>query len=277
MKPLNARYPTRRAWEKALVLSCGLLIMAAGQADEATPGPSLLGDKTQFNLGLGAAVVPRYMGSDEYRGQLVPLLNIQRGIFFLDSVHGLGVQWQSPSGFSASAGLAYDFGRSEKNSTGRPGSTELRGMGTVGGATVADINLAQQLLPWLSVTGEAELRMAGERRGNRYRLGLEAIAVHSDSDALTVDLDAHAGDGRYNQTYFGVDAQQSQRTAFSRFTADSGVYAYSATLNWQHTFDAHWSSVASLGLTHYTDQVRGSPVLQTDAQSTALLALNYSF
>lgn len=277
MNRLTARYPLWRSLEQAAVLSGTLLVMAAAHAEGPASRPSILGDTTIFTLGLGAAVIPRYMGADQYRGQLMPMLNIQRGIFFLDSVHGLGLQWQSTSGFSASAALSYDFGRSEKNSSGRPGAKTLNGMGTLGGATVGDLTLAQQLLPWLSVSGEAELRMAGEHRGNRYRLGLEGIAFHSDANAVTVDLDTHAGDRRYNQAYFGVDAVQSQRSNFRRFTADGGIYAYSATLNWQHTFDAHWSSVASLVLTHYTDQTRGSPLIETDAEVIGLLAVNYSF
>lgn len=277
MKAFKALFPLCRPLQNAALLYGALFAMSTAHADETVRNSTVFGDATQLTLGLGAGVVPRYMGAAQYRAQVLPMLNIQRGMFFFDAVHGLGLQWQSPSGFSASAALTYDFGRSEKNSTGRPGSTELRGMGTVGGATLADLNVAQQLLPWLSVNAEAELRMAGERRGNRYRLGVEGIVFHTDYDAVTVDLDAHAGDQRYNQTYFGVDAVQSQRSTLKRFSADGGVYAYSAALNWQHTFDAHWSSVASLELTHYTDQARGSPLVQSDADVTGLLALNYSF
>jgi outer membrane protein len=262
------------------VLITSAAMTLAGQAfaqDSTAASQSVLGDRFNVNFGLGMAVLPRYMGADEYRSQVVPMLTVQRGIFFADTTRGLGLQWQSDSGFGASAALNYDFGRTEKNSTNRPGSNELRGMGTVKGATVGDFVVSQQLMPWLSVSAEAELRVAGEQRGNRYRLGFEGIAYHSQTDTVTLDIDAHAGDGRYNQTYFGVSPIQSQRTGFSRFTADSGIYAYSAALAWQHTFDAHWSTVASVGVTHYTDQTRGSPLVETDAEGSGLIALNYAF
>jgi outer membrane protein len=262
------------------VLITSAAMTLAGQAcaqDSTAEGQSMLGDRFNVNFGLGMAVLPRYMGADEYRSQVVPMLTVQRGIFFADTTRGLGLQWQSDSGFGASAALNYDFGRTEKNSTNRPGSNELRGMGTVKGATVGDFMVSQQLMPWLSVSAEAELRVAGEKRGNRYRLGFEGIAYHSQTDTVTLDIDAHAGDGRYNQTYFGVSPIQSQRTGFSSFSADSGIYAYSAALAWQHTFDAHWSTVASVGVTHYTDQTRGSPLVETDAEGSGLIALNYAF
>ncbi|MFA0918125.1 MipA/OmpV family protein [Pseudomonas tremae] len=254
-----------------------LIGQAYAQEGDSAGSQSILGDKFNVNLGLGMAVLPRYMGADEYRSQVLPMLTVQRGIFFADTMRGLGVQFQSASGFGASAALNYDFGRTEKNSGNRPGSNELRGMGTVEGATVGDFMVSQQLAPWLSASAEAELRVAGEKRGNRYRLGFEGIAYHSQTDTVTLDIDAHAGDSRYNQTYFGVSPMQSQRSGFSRFTADSGIYAYSAALAWQHTFDAHWSSVASVGVTHYTDQTRGSPLVETDAEGSGLIALNYAF
>ncbi|MFS2156117.1 MipA/OmpV family protein [Pseudomonas sp. Pseusp122] len=279
MNGLTKHIQPSHQWAKLLSASLALLCSVGSHADDSSthPDQSIFGDKTSFTLGLGAAVLPRYMGSDKYRSQILPVVTVQRGIFFADSVHGLGLQLETASGFSASAALNYDYGRSEKNSNGRPGSTELKGMGTVGGATVADFNVGQQILPWLSASAEAELRVAGERRGNRYRLGVEGIAFHSDRDSLTLDLDAHAGDGRYNQTYFGVTRLQSRLSGFSSFSADSGIYAYSAALNWLHTFDPHWSTLASLGVTHYTDQTRGSPLVKTDAEGTGLFALNYTF
>ncbi|MEQ4282249.1 MipA/OmpV family protein [Pseudomonas syringae] len=282
MSPAISRTHLRSALLKPVltVLITSAAMTLAGQAcaqDSTAQGQSILGDRFNVNFGLGMAVLPRYMGADECRSQVVPMLTVQRGIFFADTTRGLGLQWQSDSGFGASAALNYDFGRTEKNSTNRPGSNELIGMGTVKGATVGDFMVSQQLMPWLSVSAEAELRVAGEQRGNRYRLGFEGIAYHSQTDTVTLDIDAHAGDGRYNQTYFGVSPIQSQRTGFSRFNADSGIYAYSAALAWQHTFDAHWSTVASVGVTHYTDQTRGSPLVETDAEGSGLIVLNYAF
>ncbi|AKF51022.1 Outer membrane protein V [Pseudomonas syringae pv. syringae HS191] len=282
MSPAISRTHLRSALLKPVltVLITSAAMTVAGHAcaqDSTAESQSMLGDRFNVNFGLGMAVLPRYMGADEYRSQVVPMLTVQRGIFFADTTRGLGLQWQSDSGFGASAALNYDFGRTEKNSTNRPGSNELRGMSTVKGATVGDFMVSQQLMPWLSVSAEAELRVAGEQRGNRYRLGFEGIAYHSQSDTVTLDIDAHAGDGRYNQTYFGVSPIQSQRTGFSRFNADSGIYAYSAALAWQHTFDAHWSTVVSVGVTHYTDQTRGSPLVETDAEGSGLIALNYAF
>jgi len=264
--------PTRNILLGAATLLCCTLVPQA-QAADASPAA----DETTVILGLGMGVTPRYMGANHYRPLVLPMLSIQHGALFADTTRGVGLQFQSDSGFGASAAINYDMGRKEKDSTTGAGGDELRGMGDINGATVADFTLSQQLLDWLSVSGEAELRMAGEHRGNRYRFGLEGILFHTDSDTLALDLDAHAGDGRYNQTYFGVTQAQSQRSLYGKYSADAGIYAYSAALNWQHSLDAHWSTLVSLTLTQYADQARNSPLVLRESAGLGLFAINYTF
>ena len=264
--------PTHNVLLGAVTLLCCALAPQA-QATDASP----TAEETTVTLGLGMGVTPRYMGADRYRPLVLPMLSIQHGALFADTTRGVGLQFQSDSGFGASAAINYDLGRKEKDSTTSPGGDELRGMGDINGATVADFTLSQQLLDWLSVNGEAELRMAGEHRGNRYRFGLEGILLHTDRDTLSLAIDAHAGDSRYNQTFFGVTQAQSQRSIYSKYTADAGIYAYSAALNWQHTFDAHWSTLASLTLTQYADQASDSPLVRRETAGLGLFAINYTF
>ncbi|WP_027599638.1 MipA/OmpV family protein [Pseudomonas sp. MOIL14HWK12:I2] len=254
-----------------LLLLC--LTPLAAQAADASPW----GDHTDVSLGLVAGAVGRYMGSAAYRPQLLPLVVVQRGPFFADTSRGLGLQWQSAQGLTLSGALNYDFGRDDRDNASRPGADRLKGMGEVDGATVLDLNLSQALAPWLSLNAEGEWRLAGAQRGNRYRLGVEAIGLHTDQDTLALDLDAHASDSRFNQTYFGVTAAQSAASGFAPARLDRGIYAYSAALNWLHAFDPHWSSVATLTTTYYGDQARDSPLRQRATATTAQVALTYSF
>lgn len=262
---------------RAVLMGAAALMSSALVANAQAADDSPAADKTTATLGLGMGVMPRYMGSDRYREFVLPMFSIQRGVLFADTTRGVGLQFQSDSGFSASAAINYDLGRKGKDSNTRLGGRELDGMGDIKGATVADFTLSQQLLDWLSVSGEAELRMAGEQRGNRYRFGLEGILFHSDADTVALDIDAHAGDDRYNQTFFGVSQEQSQRSLYGKFSADAGIYAYSSALNWQHTLDAHWSTLASLTLTHYTDQTRNSPLIMRENAGMGMFAINYTF
>ncbi|WP_237149649.1 MipA/OmpV family protein [Pseudomonas mediterranea] len=248
------------------------------RADEPTSGAtSIWGDSTDVSFGLGASYAPRYLGSKNYTWALQPLLRIERGIFFLDSEDGLGIKWQSDSGFSASASVGYDYGRADGNSDYRYGSDKLKGMGEVSGATVLNLSASQQLTSWLALNAQAELRMAGEKRGDRYAFGLESTLLNSDHDKVSWSIDALGGSGRFNQTYFGVTPEQSASSRFASYQADQGIYAYTSELSWLHTFNEHWSAGAGIELTHYTDQVRNSPIVTEDTTATSYIGVNYSF
>lgn len=269
------------ALRKSLITSLALnAVVVTGHshaAEETDSGQPIWGQSTDVTVGLGAYHAPRYLGSKDYASGLHPLVRIERGMFFLDAVDGLGLQWHSARGFSARASLAYDYGRADGDSQYRPGSDTLKGMGEVRGATVLKLAASQQLNDWLALNAEAEVRVAGEQRGDRYSLGLASTLWNSASDKLTWAVDAHAGSGRFNQTYFGVTPEQSAASRYASFKADPGMYAYSSELSWLHTFDAHWSTVAGVVVTHFTDQVRNSPIVTKDTSAVSYLGLNYTF
>jgi len=150
-------------------------------------------------------------------------------------------------------------------------------MGRVGGATTADLIVAQELTRWLSVNAQAELRVAGYARGNRYRLGLESTVLRTDSDTLTIGLNAHAGDQRYQQTYFGVSAAQAQRSRFSQFTPKSGVYAGSLSVDWHHDFTPHWTLSVGANVMAFNDKTRKSPLVEEKTNVTGFATLHYAF
>jgi len=143
-------------------------------------------------------------------------------------------------------------------------------MGEVTGATTATFQLAQDLTSWLSIKGEAELRVAGYKRGNRYRLGLESTVLKTAGDVITLGMNVHAGDKRYNRTYFGVSDAQAQASRFSRFDADSGVYAYSLSADWQHKFNQHWAMLVGLNVMEFREEANKSPVVEEKPASPVL-------
>jgi len=263
---------------------CGL-IPQAGQAQttdtkppsNTTPPSSIFGEKTEVYLGLGAAWAPRYLGADESRLLPVPTLGVYRGIFFADSVRGIGVEYLAGNGFYASVSAGYDFGRTDKNSRWRPGSKKLAGMGEVKGSTTATLTLAQELTTWLAVNGEAEFRIAGFERGNRYRLGIESTLLRGNRNKVTLGVNAHAGDVRYNRTYFGVNPIQAQASRFARFEPRSGMYAYSLSAYWEHDFDPHWTLSLGVNAMRFSERARHSPVVERRNGISSFASLHYGF
>lgn len=256
-----------------------LLLAAASlptQAQETKLLPALV-EKTEVTVGLGMAYAPRHLGAKEMRWIPFPTLSLYRGVFFLDTVRGVGAEYLTSNGLYASLAIAYDFGRSEKNSHWRPGSRKLRGMGEVKGATTANLLVAQELTSWLSINGEAEFRLAGHHRGNRYRLGLEATLLEKNNDAITLGVHVHAGDAQYNRTYFGVSDDQSKTSRFPRFAIQSGIYAYSVSADWYHDFDPHWTLSMGVNAMQFSNKARQSPIVERKTNVIGFAALHYAF
>lgn len=202
-------------------LSLLLLTLAVGaQAQEES------GSAWRSSVGVTAGVTPRYLGSDKSHIAVAPDFTFTDGTFFADSERGLGAQYQNDAGFTASAALNYDPGRTEKNSLYRPGSKELKGMGRVKGSALANVGVSQEITPWLTVGGDVNLPFAGQKhRGQDFRLGVSSTLPMGDSDQLILSADALGGSGNYNRTYFGVSPEQSARSGYREHKAKAGFTA----------------------------------------------------
>ncbi|RBK88973.1 MipA/OmpV family protein, partial [Xanthomonas oryzae pv. oryzae] len=244
------------------VLACMTAIPCIAHAQTDLTGSSrLLGDRTEITAGAAAVATPDYAGAERARVQFNPVLVVQRGVLFFDTARGAGLQFQSNSGFYISQSLYYDLGRLQSDSNWRPGSRLLAGMGDVPGSVTARTLVMQQVTPYVNVNAEAECALRDAARRNRYRAGVEFTLLHRASDTVTLDLDVHGGDHRFNQASFGVTDAQAERTRFAAFNAGSGVYAAAVGGSWTHSVGDHWATTLGVTGTRYLDNAEDSPLV----------------
>lgn len=247
-------------------------VVAAQPAEQ-----SMFGEKTEVTIGAGATYAARYPGAASRQLVPNPVLSIQRGILFADTLRGVGLQYQSASEFYVAQSFFYDLGRLDRNNSWRPGSNRLAGMGDVPGSATARTLIAQAFTAWFLVSAETEMALRDTARRNRYRLGVEFTPLKNAVDTVTIDLDGWWGDGRYNQAWFGVTPRQAARTGFAVFGPGAGVYQQVPGVSWEHHLDHHWSSTLQLTGTRYIGKVSDSPVVaqRTSASATAAIAYTY--
>lgn len=274
MKPLR---PFRATWAMAALGLVVVSSLARAEDRTATTSPSMPDPNAlQAVAGVVAVSAPRYAGSDRDRIQFLPVASVSKGLWFVDTLRGIGAQYQTESGFSISEAFHYDFGRLERDSSMRPGSTSLRGMGDVPGSIVSRTIVAQQFNAMASMSAEAEYSLKDGIHRARYRAGVQLALIQKESDMLTLNVDIHAGNSAFNRAYFGVSPLQSSRTHFSPYRAGGGLYAYSSTLNWTHVFSPHWSSSVVLSGQRYIAKADDSPVVARHTTLTSAVAVNYS-
>lgn len=259
------------------LLACAVSPLAAHAADTDASGFRLFGHQTELSVGAAAVAAPRYFGSKDDRVLFAPVIAAQSDILFFDSVRGLGVQFQTDGGFYVSQSFGYDLGRLDRDSSWRPGSKTLAGMGTVPGSVTSHTMIAQQFTSYFTLNAEAEFALKDGARRNDYRVGGKFTLLQNDKDTVTMDLDAHWGDRRYNQAYFGVTDAQSARSRFAAYSAGSGLYAYSVGANWDHALSKHWSTSLTVTGVRYVHEADGSPIVQRRAFASAIGAVTYTF
>jgi len=267
---LNLEIHMKRRYPLAMLIAA-LPLLARAQDG------GIWGNKTEVTVGAGLASEARYPGSGSERVLPVPVLAIQRGILFADTTRGIGLQYQSASGFYAAQSVFYDLGRLDHDSSWRPGSNRLSGMGDLPGSVTARTLVAQQVTPWLLASAEAELALRDGARRNRYRTCVEFSAVKTEADSVTVDVDAWWGDGRYNRAYFGVTPAQAARTGFAVYRPGAGLYARSASLTWEHRFGSRWATTVQVTDTRYAGKADASPVVAQHASAGANAAITYTY
>lgn len=269
---------------KSVLFICGAAICAvfaspvtmAQQSSEATASNWL--KDTQITIGLGAGVMPRYAGSNEYRAVPVPVLNVTSSSgFFVESLQGVGFRHDINDILFASASIGYDAGRKESNSGLSPGSAKLRGMGEIKGAAVANIEAGVKLGSIGNFSIGISEPLSDRERGMTYHAQLSTPVLVSSQDNVSVSGGVVFGSAKYNQTFFGVTATQSAHSGYVQYKSGAGVNAVNAALSWTHSFNATWSVSSMVGATHYQKEAARSPLVFAKTNYSAFTTLNYSF
>lgn len=252
----------------------GLAVLLAAPAAHAG---GLWGDKMEATFGAGVLYGPLYAGSDESQAILVPVLSVQRGILFADSTRGAGLQYQFGNGLYLSQSIYYDLGRLERDSSWRPGSDSLKGMGRVPGSVTTKTMLVQPLGDRFNVSAEAEYALRSSAHRLRYRVGAEAKLFNGNANDVFLTADVHGGDRDFNQAYYGVSGAQAGVTGRRAFSADSGINAYAAGVRWEHKFGDRWMGIAQINAMRYAHDVSGSSIIERRNSVFGNVALTYTY
>lgn len=237
--------------------------------DSSTPASS-------FTLGVGVQNAPKYSGSDKRHTLIAPVIQARDGAFFFDGLKGIGYDLQGDNGLYLEHTLGYSLGRTEKDSTWRDGSKELKGMGSIKAVMNTSVAVGWQATSWFSLEGKATLPLT-DGQGGQYQASLTVLPWQDETDTVALQSAALFGDSRYMQTFYGVNSAQSERSGYARYQPGGGFYGINTNLTWSHQFSPHWATVLIGGYTWLDDHAADSPIVFRRNQATASAALLYTF
>jgi outer membrane scaffolding protein for murein synthesis (MipA/OmpV family) len=223
-------------------------------------------------VGMGAAVIPLYEGSDHYRTVPSPAVDIRyKDIAFLSTGDGLGVNLLRGETYRAGVALGYDVGRTQ-HAAGR-----LNGIGGIPPAPVARAFAEAYVLPFVFA---ADIRRSiGGTDGLIGDLGAYMPVIGTETLAVFVGPGITFADQHYVRKYFGVGPSQAAPHSGLPLYNSAGGGASNA--NFGVSIDYHytdnWMLNGDIGYERLLGDAASSPIVQTKNQIGVAVTIAYEF
>jgi len=265
-------------------LAASLLHPARAAADDGPPPPK----DWDFRVGAGTVYTPAFLGSKDYQLLLVPDLRVAyKDRFFLSEAEGMGYNVVNTDGwrFGPVARLAFarnDNGNNPFRIAG-PKSDALVGLGNVsdtlelggfGGYTWKEwsalVEVRQGVNGHDGLISDFSFNYTGDISHAFYREGPPLI--------LSLGPEASLVDSKYNESYFGVNPQQSFHSGLPVYNDNGGLlkYGVAATLIVPITYKISATIVA--GYARLSGDAADSPlVTQRGSPNQATISIFFSY
>lgn len=235
-------------------------------------------DGLRFSLGLGVFETPRYPGASASRFQPAPLVGVSYGRFFFGSVpdanvpFGLGAFLYRDESIRVGVALSYDLVNPRETSD----DDHLRGLPDIDRTAHATL-FASYNRAWLSVVGAVSQDVAGKHEGTTA--SLDVLGKYSPTSQLTLTAGPGVtwGSAQYNQTFFGVNAEDSAHSGLNEYSPGSGVAAVRFTAGVSYALTRHWNFGARVTASRLPGTVGDSPIVEKKTQATYGAFANYVF
>lgn len=232
------------------------------------PVPS---ERTGWTLGLGVAAVPDYEGSDDYEAVPVPYLNWQ-------GEH----RYFNLTGLTAKANLLgvdfIEFGprlhiRRKRDDVHNNQVDDMRSTDTAVevGAFVAAKYQRWRAEAWVSqdVANAYNGQLAGAQGSYTYPI--------SASWVLKGAVNTTYASGRFMETYFGVDSEDSQRSGLREYNANAGFKDVGGDVALSYTGWERWGLTGVFSYDRLLNDAEDSPVTKVGDENQYVAGLFFAY
>lgn len=280
----------------AMLLACGVSTSAFAQESGSDANPSQLLNRPpsdvrpdrQIMVGTFIAYAPAYLGADEYQLMAGPNIQVRYDRAFLSVQEGLGYDLVRSGELRAGPTIGLRQPRRENGSSplriAGDRSDDLRGLGTI--KATADIGgfIAYERGP---IAAKLDVRQATNSDlgliatlGVRYTRMIPISSRPGPPALVSFGLRVSFVDDKYNQSYFGVTAEQSTRSGLKPFDADGGLLSAGLGASAVVPLNGRVSAIFLAGYDRLAGDAARSPLVEERGsrnQATAGLGFVYRF
>jgi len=258
-----------------------LAVMSPVRDAFAAEGNATEGSNWDVALGAGVVSLPKYPGSKARRAEPLPLISVRYKRFFIGGVPGGG----TPAGLGAylfeddrlklGVALSGDVIKPRKESDD---SRHLRGLGDING-TLRGSLFASYTLDWFTLRGNVSYDLQDHHNHEGMLASLEAVARYSPTPrlSLTAGPEVTLANRTYMQTFFGIDALQSQRSGYAEFTPKAGVALIGLSVGAGYRLSSHWTLSAHVAAQRLQGDAARSVIVENKNQNVYALFSSYRF
>lgn len=230
-------------------------------------------------LGVGAAYVPDYEGSDDYKVRPLPDLSVSyRDLVFLRGTmigaNAITVSGRGPGDKLQLGPLArWRQGRDESKNSALHGLGDVNDSIEVGG-------FARYSLGHLAVDLSVMQDVAGGHKGALVETGIGYGTQLAPKLKGNLRASTTWASDKYMQSYFGISPLQAIRSGRQTYDAGAGFKDAGLSLGLDYSLTDHWGLGARLGYTRLLGDAADTPIVKQDGsadQFMSAVAVRYHF
>ena len=213
-----------------------------------------------------------YLGSDERRSLLVPVIDYQWASgAFAGVSNGIGFNFGGASPLQYGVRLTADFGRKARRSEALRGMDDIDAAAEVGGF----VNLA--LEGGLVLTSSVRLGSGSARQGALIDLGAGYSFKLAPILRLGMGVATTVANAKYMQAWYGVTTAQALRSGNRVYTPGGGVRDVRASLGLTYSLPGGPSLTAGLSASALGGDAKDSPLVRDRSSVSGVLAATWAF
>ncbi|MFN3789920.1 MipA/OmpV family protein [Massilia sp.] len=268
---------------------------SAASAQTPTTNPMPDGSRDMY-AGLGVVSAPRYEGADSRKLRALPVLQVQwsNGIFISGMSAGMHLSAspvveygpliaihprRTESGTGAGVGGVDAFStllpsteRAMKSASPLDGMEEIKARPEAG----AFFNV--YLAPQWRLTGSVLAGAGNGRNGVRGEFGIQRLAMQlAPHHTLSLTAGVGLANRAYQQSYFGVSADQALSSGNRIHRPDGGLKDVRIGARWNWALSPSWMLTSSVQGTRLMGDARRSPLVERPDNLTVSTAFAYRF
>jgi len=221
-----------------------------------------------FAIGIGGAYMPAHHGSDKYRFQPLPAVDIKWNRFFVNFQDGIGAHLIDSESISVGAGVVMADNYRAKD--------VARGMGKLPFGAGARGFVKYRLAGFEAVLGGTKI-FAGSTKGFVADASISYPIMVSQKFMLNPSIGTTWADEKHLNRYFGVSGRQSLASGLPRYRLKSGIMDAKAEMAAQYRLTDSIGIGLAGGVTTLFGDAKDSPIVKKKTRPYGIFFISYGF